>query len=217
MSLEETLQQFNRDMTGKIPEEKLKLMRDAIDELRSRQLAKNAKQKGDVVDNFSLTNAKGEQIALQDLLQEGPVVLSFYRGSWCPYCNFELRALQEKLPDFRSFNTSLVAISPQQPDQSLSTSEKNALEFEVLSDLHNQVARNFGIVFELNDDLKSLYRDLGIDLESYNGDNSQELPMPSTFVIDRDGTIVAAWHDEDHTRRMEPDEILKILSDRKQA
>jgi peroxiredoxin len=123
-----------------------------------------------------------------------------------------LRAYQQRLPEIRACGAQLVAISPQRPDQSLSMAEKNALEFEVLSDEGNRVARQFGLVFPLVERLRQIYTDVGgIDLRVYNGDDSWELPLPGTFVIARDGTVQLAYVDADYTRRLEPVEIIESL------
>ena len=123
-----------------------------------------------------------------------------------------MRAYQQRLPEMRALGAQLVAISPQRPDQSLSMAEKNALEFEVLSDAGNRVARQFGLVFPLAARLRQVYKNVGgIDLSVYNGDESWELPMPGTFVIGRDRTIQLAYVEADYTRRLEPGEILDCL------
>ena len=123
-----------------------------------------------------------------------------------------MRAYQQRLPEIRAGGAQLVAISPQRPDQSLSMAEKNALEFEVLSDAGNRVARQFGLVFPLAARLRQVYKNVGgIDLSVYNGDESWELPMPGTFVIALDRTVQLAYVEADYTRRLEPEEILDCL------
>jgi peroxiredoxin len=141
------------------------------------------------------------------LLKQGPVVLTFYRGDWCPYCNLQLRAYQAILPRIRELGANLVAISPQTPDNSLSTAEKKGLTFPVLSDGGNAVARRYGLVFSLSETLRTT----GANLPSFNGDDSWDLPMPGTFVIAPDGTVRLAFVDADWTRRLEPAAILDAL------
>jgi peroxiredoxin len=135
------------------------------------------------------------------------VLLTFYRGDWCPYCTLQLRAYQAILPQIRELGAGLVAISPQTPDNSLSTAEKKGLTFPVLSDAGNEVARQYGLVFSLSETLRTV----SADLTSYNGDDSWELPMPGTFVIAPDGTVRLAFVDADWTRRLEPAAILDTL------
>ncbi|GCE07791.1 peroxiredoxin-like family protein [Dictyobacter aurantiacus] len=174
-------------------------------------IAEHAKQRGEAAPNFALPNARGTILKLSDLLSRGPVVLTFYRGAWCPYCNLTLRAYQKHLPEIQQRGATLVAISPQTPDHSLATAEKWQLEFEVLSDESNQVARAYGLVFRMSEELRTLYQRFDNDLEAYNGDSSWELPMPGTFVIAQDGTIQLAFVDADYTHRLEPAEILDAL------
>jgi len=166
---------------------------------------------GDLALDFKLSNAFGNLVRLGCLLKQGPVVVSFYRGEWCPYCNLELQALQQVLPDIYQRDAQLVAISPQVTDKSLSTLEKNSLAFEVLSDFNNIVARHFGLVFQLPQDLQDVYQGLGIDLKISNGDDRFELPVPATFVIDPQSVIRYAFVNIDYRQRAEPDEILEVL------
>lgn len=171
-----------------------------------------ALKKGDKAPNFSLPNHKGEPTAIDTLLKDGPVVVSFYRGAWCPYCNLELRALQEKLPEIKANGANLVAVSPQTPDGSMTAKEQNALTFNVLSDHDNKVAREFGLVFTLPAELVDVYRSMGLDLGEKNGTGKFELPVPATYVIDRDRTIRHAHVDVDYTKRQEPSEIINIVA-----
>ena len=148
---------------------------------------------------------------LKDLLAAGPVVLSFYRGGWRPYCNLELRALQPALPEITRLGATLVAVSPQTPDESLSTAEKNALAFPVLSDAGSATAKSFGIAYDLAEELRPIYARFGHALPDKNGDESWVLPIPATYVIDTDGTIALAFVDVDYRNRLEPAEILTAL------
>jgi peroxiredoxin len=126
---------------------------------------------------------------------------------WCPYCNLQLRAYQAILPRIRELGATLVAVSPQTPDNSLTTAEQKGLTFPVLSDAGNEVARRYGLVFSLSETLRAM----SADLPAYNGDSSWELPMPGTFVIAPDGTVRLAFVDADWTRRLEPAAILGAL------
>jgi peroxiredoxin len=150
---------------------------------------------------------------LERLLQFGPVVVSFYRGGWCPYCNIELRGLQRALPRIREFGASLVGISPELPDRAISTQEKNKLEFSVLSDIGNNVARSFGIAFKLPEDLLALYKKFKHGLDDVNGEQgAKELPIPGTFILDRTGVVRLAFVDEDYTKRLDPDAVIESLA-----
>ena len=149
---------------------------------------------------------------LYSLLREGHVVVVFYRGGWCPYCNLHLRGFQRRLAQIRELGGQVVAISPQLPDNSLSTQEKNELAFPVLSDVGNKIGRKFGIVFKLSKGLLDLYRTFGLALEDANGASGKaELPVPATFLIDGNGTIRLAHVDVDYTRRLDPDDVIAAL------
>jgi peroxiredoxin len=140
------------------------------------------------------------------------VVLTFYRGDWCPYCNLELRAYQRLRPEITATGASLVAISPEKPDDTLSTAEKNALTFEVLSDVGQKVGRAFRLVYDFTEELKSAYRDLDLDIPAKNGMPMEwALPISATYVIDRDGLILYACTDADYRDRADPSEVLTIL------
>jgi peroxiredoxin len=171
----------------------------------------NAAMRGDRAPDFVLENASGRMIRLDELLARGPVVLTFYRGAWCPYCNTQLRSLQQALPDLEALGASLVAVSPQLPDGSLELIDKHALTFEVLSDLKSRVASEYGIVFALTPADRALFREVGNDLAEANSDDSWMLPAPATFVIDGDGTIHHARVDADFTNRTGIGEILDAL------
>jgi peroxiredoxin len=142
-------------------------------------------------------------------------VITFYRGGWCPYCNIQLRAYQAILPEIAAAGASLVAISPQAPDGTLSTAETNALTFHVLSDVGNRVARSFGLVYSLPEELRVALRSVNKALPDINGDDSWELPVPSTYVVTDDGRVTLAHIDVDYTQRLEPEEILAALRSRR--
>jgi peroxiredoxin len=211
MSLKTELEAFRQEFMGKVPAEIREAMGRADVELAASSLMQAAAKAGDVAPDFTLPGVDGKAVSLSQSLKTGPVVLSFYRGGWCPYCNLELRALQAKLGEFAALGASLVAISPQTPDQSLSTAEKNELAFPVLSDAGSVVAKAFGIAFDLSDELRPIYSKFGHGLPEMNGDDSWVLPVPATFVIDRDGSIAFAFVDTDYRNRLEPSDIVAVL------
>ena len=161
--------------------------------------------------DFSLPNVRGEEVRLSQLLAKGPVVLTFYRGGWCPYCNLQLRAYQRVLPEIRALGASLVAISPELPNKSLSTAEKNALEFEVLSDVADDAGRAYRLVFEFSEALKQVYLASGNDLSQWNADHEWHLPIPATYVIERNGRVKLAFVDPEYRHRLEPADIISTL------
>jgi peroxiredoxin len=195
-----------------IPKPALTIMDAETSRLAASNLAARALKAGNAAPDFILPDVQGEPVRLRALLDQGPVVVVFYRGGWCPYCNLHLRGFQRRLQEFRELGATVVAISPQLPDNSLSTREKDELTFPVLSDVGNKVARQFGIVFELSDELVEMYRKSGHALEDFNGaDGSRELPVPATFLLDGEGTIRLAQVDVDYTRRIDPDDVIEVL------
>lgn len=211
MALAQDLANQRAQSKAKIPADAQTVMARATEELRLSGILDQVLTVGDRIPDVALPNATGETVSVQQLLTQGPVVISFYRGQWCPYCNLELHALQSALPEITAQGATLVAISPQTPDNSLSTAEKNDLTFEVLSDVGNRVARSFGLVFEVPANLRPIYESFGIDLPAHNGDQSYELPIPVTYVVAQDGAIVYAFVDVDYTQRLEPSDIVEAL------
>ena len=211
MSLKAQIDAYNVQKDAKLPADVLALMNTTNEELIAQHIKDNALQIGQKVENFSLANHNGENIELADLLKKGPVIISFYRGSWCPYCNLELKALNDYLPQFKTQSAQLIAISPQLPDETLSTAQKNDLEFDVLCDVSNKVAEQFGLLFTLDERIQALYTQFGIDFEHYYGDKSFKLPLPATYVINQEGVITYAFLSEDYTLRAEPIDVMTAL------
>jgi peroxiredoxin len=212
MSLKEQLAEYRAGWFKRVPAERQAVMERHIDELRN-GLAKTALKAGDRAPPVVLTNAKGAVVDIKALLSRGPVIVTFYRGGWCPYCNLELRAFQQILPEIKAAGASLVAISPEKPDDTLSTAEKNALDFEVLSDVGQKIGRAFGLVYTFSDELKWAYREFGLDVPGKNGADEWALPISATYVIRQDGTIAYAYTDADYRDRAEPAEVLKALKE----
>ncbi|CAM3535913.1 peroxiredoxin-like family protein [Zobellia roscoffensis] len=189
----------------------IKTYDEGVDAVAHSGVIENAKNVGDTAPNFTLNNALGSAVELKDYLKKGKVILTWYRGGWCPFCNLTLRQLQQELPNFKANGATLIALTPEVPDKSLSTSEKHNLEFEVLSDLGNKIAKAYGIVYKLTDDVATSYN-AAFGMEEYNGDTSNELPLAATYIINEDGTIAFAFLDADYRNRAEPAEITKFLS-----
>jgi len=216
MSLQDKLDAFKADFqAGKppynVPRPVIETMHRATAELIASGAAGRALKAGDKAPAFTLNDPDGKAVSSTALLAEGPLVVSFYRGVWCPYCNMELQALQAALPTFRSLGANLLAISPQTAPNSRKSVRQNALDFPILSDPHNDVAAAFGLRFSLPDYLVELYKGLKNDLPAFNGDPSWTLPMPARFVIGQDDTILYAEVNPDYTRRPEPEDMLPAL------
>jgi peroxiredoxin len=211
MRLEQELAAFKAEFARTAPTGRAALYETKIEELRAEFASESAIGVGDPAPDFVLPNATAKSVVLKDLLRSGPVVLTFYRGGWCPYCNIQLRAYQDVLPEITGLGGRLVAISPQLPDNSLDTVNKNALTFEVLSDVGNKVARQYGLVYALPEEIRSALRSNNKALPSINGDESWELPVPATFVVASDQHVALAYIEVDYRKRLEPEALLTCL------
>lgn len=180
-------------------------------------LAGNAQHKeqgirlGDKAPDFTLKNQNGKEVNLYQLLEKGPVVLSWYRGGWCPYCNMELKGLADKATEITQLGATLIALSPELPDKSLTTIEKNHLSFMVLSDTDNDVARKYDLVFKLDAETATRYES-GFGLSQYNDNDKAELPIPATYIIDKEGIVRYAFVNPDYKKRANPEDILMQLT-----
>jgi peroxiredoxin len=211
MNLKQELSQERDHWASVLDAPTVALMNRANDSLRAPEILGRALQEGDRAPNFRLPNAQGGFVELNALLELGPVVLAFYRGQWCPYCNLELRAYQKLLPQLQALGANLVAVSPQTPDNSLSTAEKNGLAYPVLSDVGLHVARAYGVAFDLPPELVELYQRRNNDLVKWNGEGGWSLPIPATYVIGQDARIALAHVDPDYRDRLEPEAVLARL------
>ena len=211
MNLQQATQKQKQQTADNVPQETLQTMLQATQSLKDAGIENNALGKGDRAWDFTLPNVHGKSVNLQERLKSGPVILSIYRGGWCPYCNLELNALKQVLPEIEALGAQLIALAPQLPDRSMDTAEKHQLEFEVLSDVGNVVSREYGLVFTLPESLRPIYQQFNLDIAGYNGDDSFELPMPATYIIAQNSEIVHAFVDADYTVRMEPSEIIEVL------
>lgn len=209
-SLKSKLEEKKASFEAKADDNKKRAYREGIESVVNSGITSTAKQVGNKAPNFTLNNALGKPVELKDYLKKGKVVLTWYRGGWCPYCNMTLHQLQQELPNFKANGASLIALTPELPDKSISTAEKNDLEFEVLSDVGNKIAKEYGIVFKLTDEVAGMYNK-GFDMNSYNGDESNELPLAATYIIDENGEIIYAFLDADYRNRAEPSELTEFL------
>ena len=206
------LAELRGQLTGMLPADALAVFDADAAQLAATHTDALRVRVGDRAPDFTLSDATGEPVRLADVLAEGPAVLTFYRGTWCPYCNLYLAQLQAVLDRVEGQGARLVAVSPQTPDESLTLKEKLSLRYHVLSDLGNQVARQYTTVFRNGDTPVGLMTELGIDFDAHYADDSRELPVPATFVIARDGTVAfAKTEGGDYRERVEPAEVLAAL------
>ena len=174
-------------------------------------IAGRARRAGDAAPDVTLSDEDGRRVRLSDLWRDGPLVIVFYRGGWCSYCNLQLRAWQREAGELARLGARLVAISPQTPDNSTKTAEDNQLAFTVLSDSDLEAANGFGLAFTLHPDVVEYYGSVGTDIPVLNGNGQWVLPVPATYVVDSSGRIRFALIEEDLRRRAEPREILSVI------
>lgn len=210
MSLSKILAEKKATNSQKIPADLWAIMERSTNALKEASLSSNAISKGQTLPAFTLPDVNGNPIALESFDTDF-LVISFYRGGWCPFCNIELKALQEILPQLKALNTGLVAITPETPDNSLTTTEKNELSFSVLSDIGNTYAKSLGLVFQMPEDLRAVYHGFNLNVDQHNGNKDYELPMPATYIIDKNKTIIHSFIPEDYTERLDPETILDSI------
>jgi len=185
---------------------------DIVSQAKAFQEGKDAISLSQKAPKFTLPDAKENQVSLDNLLQKGPLVVTFYRGSWCPYCNLQLKALQEKIKEIHSLGAELIAISPQVPDQSFSKSEIANMNFTILSDQDAKVASNYGVAWKVPEFLlEHMKRDRNLDLEEINNGNANIIPIPATFIISKEGIVTWRYLDVDYRTRAEPSDIIEAL------
>lgn len=205
MKLEAQEEEFRSQMPAEH-----QILQQSIDYLKQTGIASGL-QVGDSAPDFTLTDALGKEIRLFEETAKGPVIMTFYRGGWCPFCNLQLRAYHESLPQFRELGASLIAVSPQSPDNTLSQQEKEQLSFIVASDTNGRVASQYRLLYEISGPLKRLYENLNLNLAEYNAADRWFLPVSATYVIDSDAKIRYAYVNPNFMRRLEPETILQVL------
>ena len=211
MTLSDQLLNFQKQFQAQAPQDVQEMMMKATEDLASSGITDRVLEEGDSFPDGNLLDASGKEVAMSSFLKDGPVVICFYRGGWCPYCNIQLASLQKHLPDFKALGVQLTAITPEKPEKALSTSEKNELSFPVLTDVGNAYAKSLGLVFTLPESLRPIYKQFGIDIPSHNGDETFELPLAATFVVNKEGKVTYRFVDADYTKRAEPNDILEAL------
>lgn len=209
--LKDAIDAFNALKKERLPPETLAIMNQSVEELKALGIEQRAFRTGDTMPDFTLPNQHGELRSLSGYLSRSPIVLNIYRGSWCPYCNLEMKALLDVLPEIQARGVNLVAMAPELPDRTLAFAESDHLSIDILSDSGNRISEKFGLVFELPAALRPIYEKSGTDLPAFNGDASFKLPVPATYIIDRNAKIVFDFVNADYRLRVEPSEIVAKL------
>jgi len=209
--LQSSLNQFKADWETRVGADIARLIADDIDYVRASGILDRAARAGAAFPKAVLTDATGKSFDLSVVYAKGPAIVIFYRGGWCPYCNLELRSYQKMLGDIHAAGGALVAISPELPDHSLTTAQKNELAFPILSDHGSALAADLGIRFSLSEAVRPFYEKAGHTLPDRNGDGAWVLPMPATFVVAKGGRIAAAFIEPDYRKRTDPAEAVTVL------
>lgn len=210
-SLESQLKTRREASAKKVPKDIKKVMNEGVRALRNSELHKRAIGVGKKVPVINFMDLDKKRVSLSDLYEKGPVILTFYRGGWCPYCMLELDAYQKLLDKIQKAGGRVVAVSPDTIKEAKKTLEKRGLGFSVLTDPNNRAAHLFGLAFKVDKGTLDIYQKFGIDLKESQGNDNFELPMPGTYLIDRTGTIRFSFVDPDYTKRAEPEEVLAVL------
>ncbi|QDS99606.1 peroxiredoxin-like family protein [Adhaeretor mobilis] len=195
---------------ARIPEDVRQTYAQGIETVRATGIEKSAKQVGDAAIDAELLGWDGKRVKLSELWQEGPIVLMWYRGGWCPYCNIQLRAMQQSMDKLEHAGARLVVLTPELPEKAKETAEANDLDIVALHDKDNTVAQKYGLVFKLPEAIIPAYRDR-LKLPEYNGNDVMELPLAATYVIDKSGKIIYAFLDADYKKRAEPIDVIKAV------
>jgi peroxiredoxin len=208
MDLQKELGAVAQMVRQKTPPHVMPTIEATTKRLKESGLKNHALQTGQTMPDFELPDATGEIVRSIEFRSQGPLLITFYRGSWSPFCNLTLLAFQERNAEIKIRGGTLLAISPQTPDHSLTLQEKHSLQFPVLSDAGNKVARQFGIVFALDPGLKTVQEQFDVDIPTYNGDRTFELPVPATFLVSTDGKVLKSHVEADYMQRLDPETAL---------
>lgn len=215
--LKEQLEEVSCHLESQLTDSAKKAMADLQTFLDKDGFVDRCLKLGETFPGFVLPSAKGEAISLSELVTHGPVVISFFRGGWCPYCEVELKCLKKIYPKLQSMGVEVVAVSPQMPEDTTEMAKKHGLDFIVISDVSNRLAKKCGVMIELSPELREAYGDFGVDLELVNGDDTWSLPMPATFVLDQDMKVIFRDVSVDISQRACPDAFYASLEKAKRS
>ncbi|WP_430817261.1 peroxiredoxin-like family protein [Carboxylicivirga sp. RSCT41] len=212
MTFQERLASLQKRIEGSMPQRYVDIMHKATRQLKESGIQEKVLKVGDKIPDFELPNQDGILVKASELYQKGPLIITFYRGFWCPYCNTDLANLKKYVPEIEELGGAMIAVSPEKEIHSKKIIETQKLNFDILMDQSNGVAEQFGLKFFIPNELKELYRDVfNIPLNEYHGDEEWSLPMPARFLIDQDGIIRFAESNPDYTIRPEPDDLMAVL------
>ncbi|MGK0414431.1 MAG: peroxiredoxin [Polaribacter sp.] len=212
MTLYEQTEQLRKDVLARMPQPIVQNFKNDIHQLRVDKMKENALQVGDIISNSNLENINQNSVKLEEFLTSDFLILNFYRGGWCPYCNMELREYEKLKNDFQKINTNIIAISGEIPELASKTTDKNAISFPILTDVDANFMKSIGIVFALSEQAQKDFVGFGMDFKQINGNENFELPVPAIYVIDKNFKIVFVHFEEDYMTRLEPKELLNILT-----
>lgn len=214
MTLQEQVKQMRDATSERMPKAIIEVFINSISEIKTNKLKESALQVGDKIEDCSLTDIEGKSINLSTFIQSDYLILNFYRGGWCPYCNMELREYDRLKNDFKEQGANIIAISPEIPELANQTTDKNKLSYPVLTDTDSLFMKKVGIVFQLDEDSKREFVNFGMDFTKINGNEDFELPVPAVYVINKNMEVVFVHFEEDYMTRLEPSELLEIIEKR---
>ncbi|RKR07981.1 peroxiredoxin [Maribacter vaceletii] len=215
MTLTEQLKQVKDTVMMRMPESIIQTFKEAIEEINTNRLKEKALQIGDTITGFSLININGNTVKLEDVFNSEYLVLNFYRGGWCPYCNMELREYERLKDDFKNAGADIIGISAEVPTLASQTKDKNTLSFPVLTDKDAEFMKAIGIVFQLNEKAKKDYVGFGMDFTQIHGNENYELPVPAVYIIDKNRKVIFVHFEADYMTRIEPKEVLNFIKNNK--
>lgn len=214
MTLQEQLRHMRKTTMERMPQSIIKVFTDSIAEIRKNQLQEKALQVEDFIPDMNLQSIHGEKTLLSDLQRTEFLILNFYRGGWCPYCNMELREYEKLQKTFNELGIDVIGISAENPELANTTVNKNALSFPVLTDVDAQLMKAIGIVFQLDEASKKEFENFNMDFTKIHGNNNFELPVPAIYVMNKEMEVVFVHFEEDYMTRLEPTELLNIMKNK---
>lgn len=211
MSLQKRLDTLKEEFTANVPSDALEVMNRETDKLIASDILSKAITVGQKLPDGRLAAVSGGDVEIDRLINGKPLVISFYRGGWCPYCNLELKALESISNEIETLGANIIAMSPESISHIKETKKKNGVSFEVYSDDGSRFAKALGLVFTLPKSLQDIYLAFDIDVEKHNGESKFELPIPTTLIVKPNREIVYIFADGDYAKRSEPNKILEVL------